>query len=531
MGTLFGKSGRLSVFILKRDAIRFLIWVAGLTAVTLAVPPAFQELYPAQEQRDAMAETMRNPAMTAMVGPGDLQHYSIGAMTSHQMILLTAVAVAIMNSLLAVRLTRAEEEAGMTEMIRSRPVGRLASLTSAVSVLLVVNGVLALAIWLGFMWLGIDSIEMKGAFLYGAALGAVGLFFAGVSVVSAQLAESARGATTISMVVLAITYFVRAAGDVVDSGLSWLSPLGWVTKVQPFAENNGWPIVLLVFAGAIAVFVAAALQSKRDIGAGFVRTRSGRTHASSLLTNPFGLIWRMQRTGSIIWAIGMLVLGVSYGSVMGDLESFFEGNEVLATMLAGDSDLSVAEQFLPMLMLVMAFTATIPGVLAVQKIVTEETSGRIDHMLGRRISRSKLLITYTGFSVIVAVVMNSLAAIGLWMASQHVMAEPFTFATVIMASALYIPAIAGMIALAVVSVGIVPKWSALIWLYMVCGFITLYLGNLLKIPEWAKRLSPYGWVPEWPMTEMEWMGEIGLLAAATLLLAVGVLGYRKRDIG
>ncbi|MDW0108757.1 ABC transporter permease [Sporosarcina aquimarina] len=531
MGKLFKKCGRLSVFILKRDAIRLVLWVVGIAAVTLSVPPAFQELYPAQEQRDAMAETMRNPAMTAMVGPGDLQHYSIGAMTSHQMILLTAVAVAIMNILLAVRFTRAEEEAGMTEMIRSRPVGRLASLASAVVVLLVVNVVLALVIWLGLFSLGIESIGMQGAFLYGAALGAVGLFFAGISVVSAQLAESARGATTLSMLVLVVTYFVRAAGDVADSGLSWLSPFGWVTKVQPFSVNNGWPIVLLVLSALVVLTVAAVLQSKRDVGAGFIPARPGRTRASASLTNPFGLVWRLQRTGTIIWAIGLVVLGISYGSVMGDLESFFDGNELLANMLAGDSNLSVAEQFLPMLMLVMAFIATIPSVLAVQKIVSEERNGRIDHVLGRRISRTKLVLSYIGFSVMVGIVMNSLAATGLWLASQSVMTEPFTFATVIGASAIYIPAIVIMIALAVVVIGIVPKAGSLIWLYIVYAFITLYLGSLFQIPEWATRLSPYGWVPEWPTVAMDWTAEIGLLVVAILLGAVGVAGYRKRDIG
>ena len=41
------------------------------------------------------------------------------------------------------------------------------------------------------------------------------------------------------------------------------------------------------------------------------------------------LYLRLQRTGIIAWAIGLFILGASYGSVLGDLESFFKDNEML----------------------------------------------------------------------------------------------------------------------------------------------------------------------------------------------------------
>ena len=71
---VFAKSSRLSRFILRKERVRIPLWLAGLTFFTLIVPIAFKDLYPTQEERDAMAEGMRNPAMTAMVGPGDLDH-------------------------------------------------------------------------------------------------------------------------------------------------------------------------------------------------------------------------------------------------------------------------------------------------------------------------------------------------------------------------------------------------------------------------------------------------------------------------
>ncbi|MBD7909290.1 ABC transporter permease [Sporosarcina gallistercoris] len=530
MGSSIRGSGRLSKFIVRRDVFRLLLWLVSISAVTFAVPPAFHELYPTQEQRNVMAETMRNPAMTAMVGPGNLESYTLGAMMSHQMLLLTAVTVALMNILLAVRFTRAEEEAGITEMIQSLSIGRRSPLVAAMTVLVGVNIALVIIIWVGLVILGMEGMESAGALLYGLTIGGTGLFFAGIAVVCAQLAESARGATSLAMVLLVISYMVRSAGDVAESLLSWFSPLGWVTFVQPFSGNNGWPIVLFVAGGILLGWLAGVLQGSRDLGAGFLRSKAGRTHASAYLTTPLGFVLRLQRTGIVIWAVGMLLLGVSYGSVLGDLETFFDGNELLENMLAGNTNQSVAEQFLPLLMLVMALIATIPGILAMHKLAGEEKVDRIDSVLGRSVSRIRLLGAYVSVAVMNGVVMNSIAALGLWLASINVMEEPLSAALIFAASAVQIPAILVMIGLSSLLIGIAPKWNSLVWLYLVYSFVTLYLGSLLQFPEWATRISPFGWVPEWPIESMDWVAEVSLVMIAVVFAVAGMVGYRKRDI-
>lgn len=530
MGQLMKGSIRLTRFIVRRDFVRLMLWVVSIAAITLAVPLAFQDLYPTQEQRNVLAETMRNPAMTAMVGPGNLEHYTLGAMTAHQMLLMTAVAVALMNILLAVRFTRAEEESGITEMLRALAVGRRSPLMAALSVLVGVNLVLTLITWLGIASLRLEGLDSKGALLYGLTLGGTGLFFAGVAVVCAQLAESARGATSLSMIVLVLSYLIRSAGDVTESAVSWFSPLGWVTFVQPFSENNGWPIVLAVTSSMLLGMLAGSLQGRRDLGSGFIRTKPGRIHASAYLASPLGLVLRLQRTGMIIWAIGMLMLGISYGSVLGDMESFFDGNELLKSMLAGNSNRPIAEQFLPMLLLVMAFIATIPGILAMHKLASEEKRGRIDSLLGLRVSRYRLMGAYVLVALLNGVVMNSLAAVGLWAAGRSVMDKPLSLELVFGASAVQLPAITVMIGVSAFLIGFIPKWSSVIWLYLVYSFMTLYLGSLFQVPEWAARISPFGWVPEWPIEMMNWMAAGSLFVIAVGLLSAGIYGYRNRDI-
>lgn len=520
-------SGHLAKFIVRRDVFRLLLWLVSISAVTFSVPPAFRKLYPIQEQRDILAETMRNPAMTAMVGPGNLDSYTLGAMMSHQMLLLTAVAVALMNILLAIRFTRAEEETGITEMIQSLSIGRRSPLIAAMSVLVGINIMLAIIIWAGLVML---KMESGGALLYGLTLGGIGIFFSGIAIVCAQLSESARGATSLSMVVLAISYIIRSAGDVSESVLSRFSPLGWVTFVQPFSANNGWPIVCCMIGGILLGWLAWILQGRRDLGAGFIHPKSGRTHASRYLSTPFALTLRLQRTGMIIWAVGMLVLGISYGSVLGDLESFFDGNELLKNMLAGNTDQSVAEQFLPLLMLVMALIATIPSVLAMHKLAGEEKVDRIDSVLGRSVSRTHLMRAYMSVAALNGIMMNTLAALGLWLASVSVMDNPLSATLVFLSSAVQIPAILVMVGLSAMGVGIAPKWSSLVWLYLVYSFVTLYLGSLFQFPEWATRTSPFGWVPEWPVESMNWIAIVSLGMIAAVFAIIGMIGYHKRDI-
>lgn len=302
------KVSHLSRFILKLDLVRILLWLVGLTFFTLIVPVAFVGLYETQQERDVMAETMANPAMTAMVGPGNLTHYTIGAMTTHQMLLMTAVVVGLMSILLLTRHTRADEEDGRIELIRSLPVGRVAYLNASLLVVSGVNVALALLTGFGLYALGIEDMGLAGSLLYGAALGGTGLVFVGVTAIFAQLSESSRGTIGLSIAVLLISYLYRAVTDISNDTFSWLSPLGWVTKTEAYSANNWGPIFAMIGFSILLFILANYLHSIRDLERGFLPSKRGRSSASRFLQSPIGLALRLQRTGLIAWAIGLFVM-------------------------------------------------------------------------------------------------------------------------------------------------------------------------------------------------------------------------------
>lgn len=525
------KAGPLARLILRRDRVRLPVWIVSFTAITLIVANAFTGLYATETERQTIAETMRNPAMTAMVGKGyGLDNYTFGAMMAHQMLLMTALVVGIMSILLVVRHTREDEEDGLIEMVRSLPVGRLSTLHATLLVQFAAQTVMALIIGFGLYSLGIESMDLEGSLLYGAALGATGMIFASIAALFAQLSESSRRAMGLSITVLIAAYLIRAIGDVSNEAFSWLSPLAWVSSSEVYVNNHWWPIVLTV---GVALGLGAAayyLNAIRDLGSGLLPSKPGRRHASVFLQGPFGLAWRLQRTGLLSWAAGMYVLGASYGSVLGDLDSFIANNEMMKEMFASLEGYSLTEQFITMIMSVISMLCTVPPMLAVLKLKGEERKNRSEHLLSRAVSRSRLLGSYLGLSLLTGLAVLSLAAVGLGSVGIAVMEDGMAFGTFYQAALVYLPAMWVMIGLSTLLIGLAPRFTGFVWLYLGYSFLVVYLGKLLQFPEWMARLSPFGNISRIPVEDWDIGRSLLLIAIAAAATLAGFAGYRKRDL-
>ncbi|WP_077324182.1 ABC transporter permease [Virgibacillus siamensis] len=524
-------TGKFSGLIFRREWLRTLIWLAALAILTFSVAVSFTEMFPDKADRLAMLQTMKNPAMEAMVGPLFSENsYTFGAMMANQMLLFTALAFAIMSILFVARYTRADEEAGRIEMIRSLPVGRLFNLNGTLIAVSVINVLFALVIGFGLYIMNIESMDLEGSLLYGSALGATGIFFAGVAALFAQLSENARGTIGFSITILGIAYILRAIGDTGDGTLSWVSPLGWILESQSYVNNYWWPVLLTVFTAVILMLLALYLNAIRDLGAGFLPSRPGKNYATRFLQSPIGLALRIQRTSIISWAVGMFVIGASYGSVFGDLETFFSEMDIAENLINRESGYSLTEQFATILMAVMAMIGTVPALMAVLKLKGEEKKGRVEHFLSRAVSRTKLLGCYVAVGIIVSFLMQSLAVIGLWAAAASVMENGLAFGMLYQSAAVYFPAMWVIVGAAVFLIGYKERLTGITWLYLTYSFVAVYLGEMLNFPEWMGKVSPFGHVPQIPVEDMS-VTSIGLLTViAVALIFAGYFSYNKRDI-
>lgn len=95
---LYSSTGTLSWFILRKDRINVLAWLLGLISLTVVVAAVFPGMFPTELEKQVVAETMKNPAMIAMIGPVyGADNHTVGAMTGNFMLLFTALGAMAMN--------------------------------------------------------------------------------------------------------------------------------------------------------------------------------------------------------------------------------------------------------------------------------------------------------------------------------------------------------------------------------------------------------------------------------------------------
>ena len=531
MSRLYTHTVVLASFIWRKDRVKILIWIIAITLSTILIAAMLPTLYSSELERQMMAETMKNPAVTFMLGPGyGLDNYTDGAMMAHFMLAFTSVAVGIMSILLTTKNTREDEEEGRIEMLRSLPVGFLAPFAATILIAVITNILLALVVGFGLYSLGLESMDLTGSLLYGASLGAIGICFTAITGLFAQLTTNARSTIGYSFAFLILAYLVRGIGDIENEFLSLISPLGLILRTEVYVNNYWWPVVVTLGVSIVFFALALYLNSIRDLNAGFIPTRPGRKHASRLLLSSLGLPWRLQQTMLIAWIIGMFVLGVSYGSVLGDLEGFLQSSEMIQQMIPVAEGFTLTERFIAMLIIILSIIGAIPVLICILKLWSEEKRGRTEQLFAGSVSRNKMLGSYTIIAVIDAPLMQLASCLGFWLAASFVMEDTISLHTLLKAGFAHLPAIWLKVGLAVLLIGFAPKLTGLTWLYLGYSFFVIYLGDLLQLPEGMANLTPFGHIPQVPIEEVNFLKTAVLILIAAVLITTGFIGYNRRDL-
>jgi ABC-2 type transport system permease protein len=530
-GRTLAGTGTLVRFNLRRDRIRIPVWLAALALVQLSGPATYVEQFPTAADRQNNASVMGdNPAVKAFTGPGHgLDDYTYGAMMGNEYLGFMLIFVALMSVLIVVRHTRAEEETGRAELVRAGPVGRHAQLTAALITAAIANIALGLLIAVGLGGQGIDSIDWSGSFVFGAAYTVVGLVFAGVAAITVQITEYARAASGMAGAVIGVAYGVRAIGDVADNGLSWLSPIGWAQAAAPYVDNRWWPLGLALVATAVLVTAGFALSNRRDFGAGLRPERRGPAVASRSLGTPLGLAWRLQRSGAIWWGIAMLVGGLTYGSAV-DAVAEYEDNEFFQEMLESVGGASITDGYLSVSIAVLAIVCSVFAILASLRPRREETSGRAEPVLVTAVSRIRWVGTHVAIAMVGSVALLLVTGLAFGAGAAAATGQGHYLGDVLWATLAYAPAVWVTAALAVTVFGVLPRAIGLAWALLVYAGIMAYFGGLLDLPGWLLDLSPFTHIPRMPVDDFTALPLLILTAIAAGLVAIGLVGFRRRDV-
>jgi ABC-2 type transport system permease protein len=248
-GSPFTGTGALLRLNLRLDRFRILAWTLAVGLGVYGSVVALDEAYPTDASLQSRGALLANPATIMMTGPAfAADDYTFGAMVANELALYVFLALGMMSILLAVRHTRAEEESGRLELLRSLPVGRFAPSTAAVTTVAIANVLVGAATTLALLApTGGRDLPVEDSIAFGAATALTGMVFAGLATVAAQLTEHARSATGVAMAALAVAYLVRGVGDVIHhtgSWLSWCSPFAWAQQTRVFVDLRWWPLAV-----------------------------------------------------------------------------------------------------------------------------------------------------------------------------------------------------------------------------------------------------------------------------------------------
>ncbi|MFI5938378.1 ABC transporter permease [Actinoplanes sp. NPDC051494] len=509
-------TGVLVRLILRRDRVLMPLWVVILGVLPAGYAVSFAGLFPTAADRVEYARvSMDNAGFLALLGP--LRGSSLGELVAWRAGFLPVI-IGLISLLTVIRHTRADEEAGRTELIGAGVVDRRAPLAAALLTTIGANLVLALVTALTLIARGLPA---PGSTLLAAGFALSGCVLAAVGAVAAQLTGSARTARAIALLTLGAGYVLRL------TDLAWLSPFDWVQHVFPYGQSEPFFPLLTFLAAVLVTAVAALLVSRRDLGAGLLPERSGRASAGPALNGPFGLAWRLHRGVLAGWVAGLTVLGLVLGAVTGSVAGLGDVFERLHFQQFGGVD--PVDGFLSGMVGMLGLIAAAYAVQATLRLRDEEAAGHAELVLatGRlRWAASHLVFSLLGPAV---ALLAGGAACGLaaGLATGDVGHE---VPAVLGGAAAQLPAVWVLAALTVLLLGVLPRQSPAVWGILAACLLILLAGPVLRLDQWVLDLSPFTHLPHLPGGPVSATPLVTLTALAVVLTATGLAGLRRRDI-
>jgi len=521
----------------RRERVALAAWALVIAALTAMFASMSVSSLPTHDEAVLQSSLIAGSPALRMFGP--TFGATVGGYAVARSLLTLVVLTALANSFTVVRTTRRDEDDGSAELIGSAAVGRQARLVAA----LLVVGAFDLVVGLLVVpALACQGMPAAGALLTGAAIAATGLVFAGVGALAAQLASGARGANGLAGLALGGAFLASAAGSMLGTTTQdgtgvdpawpmWLSPLGWSQQVRPFDGPRAWPLALCLAAFAALAAAAWWVSAHRDFGLGVIPERRGRGVAARSLAGPFGLVWRVERTGAISWSLAMLGTGLAFGSLAAGGLKMTGSAAQWYSQVAGSSDMVPA--FRTAMVQMAALAAAVYAVLTVLRGRSDEVTGRSEPLHAATVSRVRWATVHAAHAVIGAAVLLALFGLGLALASGGDAGARLAQVGKLVGAALsQLPAVLVVGGVAALAAGFVPRFApAVAWPVLAAsGLLGPTFGASLGVPAWVTGLSPLGHAPKAPAAPVAGAPLLALAAVAVGLVVLGALAARRRDL-
>lgn len=499
-------------------------WAALMAGLVVATGWGITALYPTAADRAAYAATAGvSPAVAAVNGRG-YELTELGGITAYEVGFMALMAFPVIAIHLAIRLTRHEEDAGRTELVTSGRVGRLAPLAAAAITLAATLTVFVVATTLGLQIVGLPR---TGSWLYALGLAAFAGAHAAIGLLAAEVSREARTAYGLGLLAVLITFLGRAIVDGRGLAASWISPSGWLAELRPWGPGNWWPLAAYAGLTACGGLLSAATALRRDLGGGLVATRPGPASGGARLGTPAGLAWRLTRTPLLAWLFGIAAWSAALGTLGGEMARIVEENPAIqaAFPVQRPEDLVTS-----LAVLLCGIGAAAFAVQASTRLAREESAGRLGVVLATRTSRRRLWLTWCAVAAGGSVLVLMVSALTLGATTAWATGEPANLPTALGAGLALVPPVVLIAAVAAALQAAAPVLARFGWALLGWATVVGMLAEPLRLPTWARDLSPLHAVGRVPIEDPRPAALAGMAVIVAVLAATGLARFSRRDL-
>ena len=511
------------------------IWgyIFGVSIASSAV--SYTRLYKTQAQRDALAAAFGpDKATSALFGPAP-QLQTVAGFTVFKISMTLMLLGAVWGLLTSTRLLRGEEDNGRWELLLAGQYTRagaaaqaLAGLAAGAVTLWAITGLLTVLI-------GLDSavsIAAWPAVYFAVAMVATAVMFLAVGALTSQVAGTRRQAAAYAAWFLGASYAVRLVADAGLGlhGLIWASPLGWVEELQPLTRPQ--PAALVPVAAFTAVLAAATvrLAGTRAVGAGLVPGRASRRSQLRLRSGPTALAVRLGRPAVIGWWVAIAISALLFGLIARSAGGTISGSSVQQVFAKLGAPGSGAAAVLGVCFLILAVLVAFTAAGQLTAARSEESAGRLEHLLARPLSRGRWLAGRLLVAIVVLLASGVVAGVCGWAgaASQH---AGVSFTAMVEAGVNLTPPAIIIAGIGVLAFGVRPRvTSAVVYALLAWSLLVLVIGSIGSTSHWILDTSVFHQMGSAPATSPHWAAD-GVMAAIGVAAAlIGGIAFARRDL-
>ena len=516
---------RLTVRQVRRGAVAVALICGFMSAMVAGQYQTIRSLLDEPSLR-AMAG---NPAEKILLGP-PLAIDGPGGFTVWRTGTLILMLASLWIILAATRISRGEEDSGRWNLLLAGPLQIHDVVIRCLAALAGCAALIGIAVTAGLL---VARTNPAGAALHGVGITCVTLTFAAAALLAAQVMPGRTSATVVAVAALGIALGLRMIADSSHhlAWLAWATPLGLIARAAPYADNRVLPLAVLTAFPVVLAGATLLAARRRDLGDGLVVVSDSHPPRNRLLRSIGGFALRRAARITLGWAIAIAAFYLLIGALLASVLEFFRTNPHIAELAAtaGIDRLDSVNVFAAPLFSLLPVPAGLYAVVRLATMVADEKAGRWTLLFAQPISRARLISAEIAVTVGGVLALHCTAAVAMWVGAK-LTGAPLVFTDALAGAVNPVPVALLAAGAAALGVGWLPSATAAIGaLPIVGGFLVNAVMQTTKAPMWIGNLSPWAHIAAVPEAAPNWTATCIFVLISTILTALGVCGYVRRD--